>query len=113
MSPEQSAAVERLRSATTEEARSVSRTDVVNILAALDEAQQDAARFRWLCSTNGEFDLRPDITVGSTILEPNEVAAIWYGLPDDEWDLFGSAITREPGDKLRAAIDAARAGDAA
>lgn len=59
MTPEQSAAVERLRLATTEGARSVSRTDVVNILAALDEAQQpivmppnDATKLAWECIRN-------------------------------------------------------------
>jgi hypothetical protein len=97
MTPEQSAAVARLR----EDAGSsvagvafVSRTDLGTILAALDEAQADAARYQVL--RNGG-NLQFCVLVALT--EPAPVFCAAQGWEEIE------------GEDIDAAIDAARAGE--
>ena len=73
--------------------------------AALSESRKDSERYRWLRDTNLD---RPDMTDGSrVILAPNEVTSIWYGLPEDKWDLMGGCLACSKGDKFDNAIDAA------
>lgn len=86
MSPEQSAAVQRMRDGMADIA------DTELVLAALDEAQQDAARLQWLLSCAGDW----------AICEWSE-------------DADGLGYYRDSRDPstVRAAIDAAHAGDAA
>jgi hypothetical protein len=76
----------------------------------LARLRKDAERYRWLRDTNANRELRPDIAKPHTILEPNVISQIWYGLLEDEWNLFIAAITCEPGEKMDAAIDAAMKG---
>ena len=70
----------------------------------LAELQRDAARYRWLRDTNPQ---RPDTMLSTTVLMPNIVGRLWYGLPAKEWDFFRQAVTCEPGAKFDAAIDKA------
>ena len=80
------------------------------ILAERERWQQDALRYRWLRDTNMS---RPDMTDGSSvILAPYEVTAIWYGLPEDQWNLFGGCLQCSKGERFDAAIDAAMKGKA-
>lgn len=84
--------------------------EIERLRERIAELEADAARYRWLRDTNEDRALRPDIAEPHTILEPNVISQIWYGLPEDEWNLFVAAITCEPGKKMDAAIDAAMKG---
>jgi len=84
------------------------RAERDNARADRDALRKDAERYRWLRDTNGDGELRPDVANRHAILEPNVISQIWYGLPENEWNLFEAAITCEPGKKMDAAIDAAR-----
>ena len=65
----------------------------------------DAERYRWLRDTNRT---RPDMTDGSrVILEPNQVISIWFGVPEERWDLMFNALHCPTGVDFDAAIDAA------
>ena len=124
MTPEQSAAVERLTDDLPKvgepecQFSTVNAADIRTLLAALDEAQQDAKSLRLVNTT---FALHLDRTEHE-LRERNDDAARYLWLRERDLDSIsagGLFVGRTPdnvvinGDDLDAAIDAARAGDAA